>query len=76
MIVNRNLVWTAVKVELPTNTRPVTAVVSSLDGAHTIGAYYKDNKWFEQLTKKEVEIISNIKVLCWADFELPESHFI
>lgn len=75
MIVNRNLVWTAVKVELPTNTRPVTAVVSSLDGAHTIGAYYKEDKWFEQLTKREVEE-TNVKVLCWADFELPESYFI
>ena len=71
MIVNRNLVWTAVKVETPNNTRPVTAVVSSLDGAHTIGAFYKEGKWFEQLSKREVEE-GYIKVKCWADFELPE----
>jgi len=73
MIINRNLVWTAVNVKLPNNTRPVTAVVSSLDGAHTIGAFYKNDKWFEQLTKREVEK-EYIKVKCWADFELPEDY--
>ena len=72
-MVNRNLVWTSVKVELPNNKRPVTAVVSSLDGAHTIGAFYKNDKWFEQLTKREVEE-GYVKVKCWSDFELPEDY--
>jgi hypothetical protein len=73
-MINRNLVWTSVKVDIPKNNRPVTAVVSSLDGAHTIGAFYKDEKWYEQLTKSEVEDRTT-KVLAWADLELPESYF-
>lgn len=74
MIINRNIVWTSVKLETPNNTRPVTAVVSSMDGSHTIGAFYKDGKWYEQLTKEEVEDIKGVKVLGWADFELPETY--
>jgi hypothetical protein len=73
MIVNRNIVWTSVRVETPKNTRPVTAVVTSLDGAHTIGAYYKEGIWYEQLTKKVVEE-TNVNVICWTDFELPETY--
>lgn len=71
-MINRNIAWTACKVELPNNQRPLTIVVDSYDGRHILGAYYKDEKWYEMYTKEEI----TYNVLCWADFELPETYMI
>lgn len=70
MLINREVVWTSTKEELPSNTRPVTAIIDSLDGRHTVGAFYKEKKWYEMYTKKEIDN----NVICWADFEIPETY--
>ena len=70
MILNRNTIWVACKTELPKNSRPLTAIIDSLDGRHTVGAFYKDEKWYEMYTKQEIEN----NVICYADFEIPETY--
>lgn len=71
MIQNR-ITWTSLKVEKPSNNRPVTIVLRDLKGTYTYGAYYnkEDEKWRDMRSNEVLEG----EIVCWADVEIPEEY--